>query len=441
VSRAQELFSVPMDRLADLVVALAVGIGGYAVLRGGLATPVRQDTVGIALAFAIVIALGEYYRFHIEGTREQAPMSMAASFAFAMTAICGPWSLLGYGAPTVLGVTALAMVLGATPHLIRGRAVRADGVAARFLGVATTAVLFREWAVSDGQTLLELESLWVNRQWLLACSMLLVSSVGLFVHLICGAIVTAARERRALLPAFLDEARAGAGLGLALNATGVLIALAERPLGIVALPLFLLPLILVQFALRQYASIRETYVQTVRTLSRVTESAGLTRPGHSDRVAELCVAMGRDLGLSAWDTRNLEYAALLHDIGQMALRAPIPAGATVMAAPADQRRIADHGASIVRKTGIPAEVAEAVANQATPYRVVRERGEDLSLFSRIIKVANAYDDFVAGSISPRTRSAAIERIHLGLGYEYDPRVVDSLVSVLARSGAPAPSWR
>jgi hypothetical protein len=427
-----------MDRLADLVVLLALGIGVYAVLRGGLMTPVRQDSVGIAVAFGVVIAVGEYYRFHIEGTREQAPMSLAASFAFAMTSMCGSWSLIRYGAPTVLGVTALAMVLGAMPHLIRGRVVRADGVAARFLGVATTAVLFREWPVWEGKSLLGLEELWVNHRWLLACAMLAVSSVGLTVYLFCTAIVTAGRERRGLLPAFLDELRAGAGLALALNATGVLIALAERPLGIMALPLFLLPLVLVQFALRQYASIRETYVQTVRTLSRVTEFAGLTRPGHSDRVAELCVAMGRDLGLSTWDTRNLEYAALLHDIGQMALRVPIPAGATVMAAPADQRRIADHGASIVRKTGIPVEVAEAVANQATPFRVVRERGEDLPLFSRIIKVANAYDDFVAGSISPRKRDAAIERIHLGLGYEYDPRVVDSLVGVLARPGPTSP---
>ena len=130
--------SVPMDRLADLVVVLAVGIAGYAVVRGGLLRPVREDSLVIALAFAVVIAVGEYYRFHIEGTREQAPMSLAAGLGFAMTSLCGSWSLIGYGAATILGVTAVAMVLGAMPHLIRGRAIRADGVAARFLGVAVT---------------------------------------------------------------------------------------------------------------------------------------------------------------------------------------------------------------------------------------------------------------------------------------------------------------
>ena len=49
--------------------------------------------------------------------------------------------------------------------------------------------------------------------------------------------------------------------------------------------------------------------------------------------------------------------------------------------------------------------------------------------SRIIKVANAYDDLCApGGNDDR----AMERIHLGLGYEYDPRVVDSLTRVLER---------
>ena len=71
-------------------------------------------------------------------------------------------------------------------------------------------------------------------------------------------------------------------------------------------------------------------------------------------------------------------------------------------------------------------VAVILEAQPTPYAQVRELGGDLPLSSRIIKVCNAYDD-LAGTIPARARAAAIERIHLGLGYEYDPRVVDALV--------------
>jgi hypothetical protein len=45
-------------------------------------------------------------------------------------------------------------------------------------------------------------------------------------------------------------------------------------------------------------------------------------------VAQLSVAVGRDLGLSERELQDLEYAALLHDIGQLSLSEPIPGGAT-----------------------------------------------------------------------------------------------------------------
>jgi HD-GYP domain len=104
----------------------------------------------------------------------------------------------------------------------------------------------------------------------------------------------------------------------------------------------------------------------------------------------------------------------------------------VLAAPADQRRIAHDGAEIVRQTGVLDNVAVILEAQITPYRQMRELGEDLPLSSRIIKVCNAYDDLTGEGADLARRHAAIERIHLGLGYEYDPRVVDALVRVLAR---------
>ena len=116
--------------------------------------------------------------------------------------------------------------------------------------------------------------------------------------------------------------------------------------------------------------------------------------------------MGRDLGMSDRDTLDLEYAALLHDIGQVALREPIPGGATMMAAPADQDRIAHDGAGIVRQTGVLDNVAVILESQSKPYRQVREFGEDLPLASRIIKVANAYDDLVGEARARRARKHA-----------------------------------
>ena len=195
-----------------------------------------------------------------------------------------------------------------------------------------------------------------------------------------------------------------------------------------ALPVFVVPLLLTQFSFRRYAAIRESSLQTIRALSRVTELGGYTEAGHSRRVSQLAVAVGRELGMSDADLRDLEYAALMHDIGQLSLAEPIPGGATVVAAPADQRRIAHFGADVIRQTGVLDEVASIVAQQAEPYRRAHDlRGRDIPLAARIIKAVNAYDDLVGESSETTRRLDALERLRLGMAYEYDPLVVELAV--------------
>ncbi len=413
--------------------AVALAAAGLTVLAPH---PFLESWI-VVLAFAVLIGVGEYSRFRIDG-RQLAPLTLAAGLAFALTSTSWDVDLSGLTPSPVIMVTAGAMGCGAVLHVVRGRTIQLDEMAVRFLAICVSALLFRSIPIWEGRTLLQVETGWVGSRWLIAIIMSAVAGAGLVTHLVLSALVISRRSAGGFGQALLEELKSGAGLGLALSATGALIALAEKPLGILALPLFLVPLVLTQFAFRQYAAIKRTYAQTVRVLSRLTEVGGFTRAGHSDRVCDLCVEVGRELGLSVRDIRNLENAALLHDIGQVALRAPIPAGATLMAAPADQRRIAADSALIVGKTGLPAEVAAAVEQQATPFRVVRERRQHVPMLSRIIKVVNAYDDLVGGSITPRRREAAVERIHLGLGYEYDPRVVQALVRVLARRHAKTP---
>jgi hypothetical protein len=292
-------------------------------------------------------------------------------------------------------------------------------------------MLFREVPISQGRSVLDLQATWPVD--LLALVMVLIAIFALTVEVFLLSLVGAARSHAPFGRTFKDEFMAAFGLTAALSATGALVALAERPLGVIAIPLFLFPLGLTQFAVRRQSAIRRTYGQTIRTLSRLTELGGYTEPGHASRVAELCLDMGHQLGMSERDVLDLEYAALLHDIGQVSLAEPIPGGATVLAAPADQRRIAHDGAEIVRQTGVLDRVAVILEAQTTSYRHVRELGEDLPLASRIIKVCNAYDDMAGAHPSLTRRRAAMERINLGLGYEYDPRVVDALVKVLDRN--------
>ena len=409
-----------------VILGAALTLGAFAVVFARVRDRSILSDLPIVGVFFVAIVIGEIFRIPLPGRRHTAPIATAAALAFAMT----HGSSATFPAGLVVAVTAVAMAVGSVPNMARRSSTRPPDLVSRLIAIAVAAVLFRELPISQGATVLDLGASWPP--YVLALVMVIISALALTVEVSLMASARAVRSHAPFLRTLKDEFRAASGLTAAISATGALIALAELPLGLAAIPLFLFPLVLTQFAVRRQSVIRRTYRQTLRTLSRLTELGGYTQAGHASRVAELSTAMGHDLGMSERDVLDLEYAALLHDIGQVSLTEPIPGGATVLAAPADQRRIAHHGAQIVRETGVLDNVAVILEAQTTPYVQVREFGADLPLSSRIIKVCNAFDDLAGGDPSSARRGAAIERINLGLGYEYDPHVVDALVRVLAR---------
>lgn len=84
-----------------------------------------------------------------------------------------------------------------------------------------------------------------------------------------------------------------------------------------ALPIALLLTLILQNSFNLYLRIRRGYADTISALAHAAE---LDRPhdaGHARRVADLAVAVGRNMGLSSRDLERIGYAALLHDIGRM----------------------------------------------------------------------------------------------------------------------------
>ncbi|HET8988059.1 MAG TPA: HD domain-containing phosphohydrolase [Humibacillus sp.] len=385
-------------------------------------------SLGLLLASGVTIALGEWLQISAPGLRGAAPLATASAFGLCFIVEIPEGSYVTYAAAVVIAVTAVATAVGVGARLMARHSVSFVEVAGRVVAVVVVAVLYR--SVHLGQTA---GSPVVNHgiePWQDAVTMLAVAAVGLLADVAVTAALRALSTGGGLRRLVVEELVSSVALSAPVAVTGVLIALAAPPLGIAALPLFLVPLVLTLFAFRRYVSIRATYLQSIRTLSRLTDAAGYTPAGHSERVAALALRVGRELALPEREMLDLEYAALLHDIGQVALVEPIPGGATVLAAPADQRRIEADTVAIVRETGVLEGVARILEHQTTPYRQVRELGEEIPLTSRIIKVVNAYEDLNRGARGRRSRDAALERIYLGLGYEYDPRVVDALLRVL-----------
>jgi hypothetical protein len=225
-----------------------------------------------------------------------------------------------------------------------------------------------------------------------------------------------------------DEMRLQWPLGLAVGASVIITVFGAKDMGLMELAILIGPLLVTQIAFRRYAGIRATYLQTVRSLARVTEVAGYVEAGHSRRVSRLAVAVGRGLGLAEKELLALEYAALMHDIGQLSLRDPIPGGATVLVSPADQEQIAELGAEVIREAGVLDDVATLVRCQSWP---ARGHVPAPPLGSMVIRAANAFDDMVGSSTDRDRSAAALERLRLDPA-EYDGRVVAVLAEVAGR---------
>lgn len=428
--------AVRREPVAAVLGLLGLVVSVVVTVQSGDVPPIHEEgTLGVVAAFAVTIVLGEWFHLSAPGFRGAAPIAMASAFGLALTTELPGDVHVSYGAPFVLAVTSVAMALGTTVRVVAGRETSIVETTGRFVAIVVVTLVYRVVVLGQAPGSPAPDDL--PAPWQRAALMLGICMVALVTDAFFTSVLRALSATVNLRRTFLEEFRSSFALSMAVAVTGVLIALAAPPLGVAALPLFLMPLVLTLFAFRRYVSIRATYLQSIRTLSRLTDAAGYTPSGHSERVAALSVRVGRELGLSERELLDLEYAALLHDIGQVALVEPIPGGATVLAAPADQRRIEADTVAIVRETGVFEGVARILEHQTTPYRQVRELGEEIPLTSRIVKVVNAYEDLTAGARSPRAREAAVERIYLGLGYEYDPRVVDALLKSIDNVRADA----
>src|SRR6185436_8168419 len=361
----------------QLLLVVAAGVWLVAAVAQTAAEGLQDPR--IAIAFGALIAFGEVLRLNLPGDRETAPIGFAGALAYALLINVGT-KFVQHSAEQVVTVAAIGMIIGALPHLAVGRPARVSGMAVRLLCVACVAYIFRPLASNSA----------VERHWGLAVTLMTALTVlALLLEAVLTALLRVDEQRARFRVALVDEMRVQLPLGAAVVAAALLVT---------------------QVAFRRYAGIRATYLQTVRALAKVTEIGGYVEAGHSERVSRLAVAIGRELGIHEPQLLELEYAALMHDIGQLSLHDPIPGGATVLVSRQDQQRIAELGADVIQQAQVLGSVAEIVRRQNEPYRDTDHaasgraglaepyQGSRPPLSSRIIKAANAFDDLVGSSL-------------------------------------------
>ncbi|MGH7423764.1 MAG: HD-GYP domain-containing protein, partial [Candidatus Methylomirabilales bacterium] len=178
---------------------------------------------------------------------------------------------------------------------------------------------------------------------------------------------------------------------------------------------------------------------TLNALARTIDAKSPWTAGHSERVTELALKIGRKLELGSKELEALHRGGLLHDIGKIGIPAVIldKAGRLTEQEALIMREHPRKGARILEPIPAYAEVIPIVLQHhewfdGTGYPDGLA-GEAISLGGRIFAVADVYDALTSDRPyrAGLGRERAIESIEQGAGRQFDPRVVEAFLAVMA----------
>jgi diguanylate cyclase (GGDEF)-like protein len=198
---------------------------------------------------------------------------------------------------------------------------------------------------------------------------------------------------------------------------------------------------------RLYAELDETHLGTAAALAAALEAKDHYTADHARSIAELAVAVGRELGLTEDQLRDLRYGAIFHDIGKIAIPDAILNKPGPLTAP-EFRVVREH-------PRVGEEILAPVPFLSTVRRIVRhdhERwdgmgypdglsGEDIPLGARIVFVVDAYHAMRSDRPYRSALAEADARRELlaHAGDQFDPRVVRAFLAVLDSRPVSVPS--
>ena len=232
-----------------------------------------------------------------------------------------------------------------------------------------------------------------------------------------------------MIPSYLAEAP-----------IGFIMAIVYVDVGIIGILLFFLPLLLARRSFELYTKMRKVYLDTIRALAAAIDAKDPYTKGHSERVAKMSLIIAQELNLSGREIENIEYTALLHDIGKIGIADNI-LGKVSSLTNKEFDKIKEHtvmGAKIIEPVDFLKNSYKSIYHHHEKYNGKGYpdglKSEDIPLLARIIAVADAYD--AMGSDRPYRKKLNKDKILKELkdqsGKQFDPEVVKVLISVLDR---------
>lgn len=187
---------------------------------------------------------------------------------------------------------------------------------------------------------------------------------------------------------------------------------------------------------------RKSYFETVRALANAIEAKDSYTGGHCERVTEYALIIARAMNLNEESINDLKFGSILHDIGKIGIPENIlnMEGSYTEQEYALMKKHPEIGNTILKELHfldscrrIVYEHHERVDGKGYPNAL---KGDQISLLSKIVCVADAYDAMT--SARPYRKKAmtvdeAIDELLAHRGTQFDETVVDVFVEQLRKS--------
>jgi hypothetical protein len=214
-----------------------------------------------------------------------------------------------------------------------------------------------------------------------------------------------------------------------------------------AVLLFALPVYTTRLAYSRFVEVREMFTETVRSLAEAVDKRDKFTSGHSHRVQEIAVDIGRAMKVSDDELEVLEWGGLLHDIGKIG----VPDSVLLK----QERLTRDERAMMNAHPVLGAEIIAPVTHLAPELPIIRHHhewfngsgypdrlvGDQIPKLARILHVADAFEAMTAARpyrMTPLTPVQALAELRKFGGIQFDPAVVDAFVQTKWARGLADP---
>jgi putative nucleotidyltransferase with HDIG domain len=194
-----------------------------------------------------------------------------------------------------------------------------------------------------------------------------------------------------------------------------------------------------QMRLEQLLELNDAYQGTALLLGDVVEADDSYTGGHCRGVVRLAIDVAVEMGLDADQQRAVEFGALLHDIGKVAVPKEIvnkPGKLSAREWAIIKTHTVEGQKMLERIGGFMGEVGQIVRSH-------HERwdgggypdglsGEDIPIAARIVSACDSFNAMTTTRSYRKamSRSAAVAELNDNAGTQFDPNVVTAVVSVV-----------